>query len=349
MTTTATSTSKPVSQQTNTAPTPIFWPTWVPPALPTAMPVMSALYDSASVADANGNRLTSGATVIYEWKLTTRPGQLLGSGGNLKVYAGEVLGAGAQAADLSLSSGATEIDNLAGAFVQMQGSSNVLAATSVTANALHYGSFQLLGGTETLTINQAASSSPTAPSGVPALIVNAATEKSTVGTDTINITTATIASTTATTPDVFVHLGTQIASVAVTGPGTAVIIASAGRLNLNDKYNTGETQLTFGSGEAVAYGGSGHNVYTVLAAAPITTDFIYDFKGAGGAKAASATSDPFAKSGADTIEASASLQAETSVSTTGGGTQINFGPGQNLWLAGVTGFKVTDITWLKGV
>lgn len=260
MTTTATATSKPASQQTNTAPTPIFWPTWVPPALPTAMPVMSALYDSASVADANGNRLTSGATVIYEWKLTTKPGQLLGSGGNLKVYAGEVLGAGAQAADLSLSSGATEIDNLAGAFVQMQGSSNVLAATSVTANALHYGSFQLLGGTETLTINQAASSSPTAPSGVPALVVNAAGEKSTVGTDTINITTATIASTTATTPDVFVHLGTQIASVAVTGSGTAVIVASAGRLSLNDKYNTGGTQLTFGSGEAVAYGGSGHNV-----------------------------------------------------------------------------------------
>jgi hypothetical protein len=347
MTTTTASTSKSASQQTSPAPAPIFWPTWLPPALPTAMPVTSPQYDYASVADANGNHLTNGVTITSQWNQLTSPGHLLGSGGNLDVYAGRVVGVGAQAADLSLSNGSTEIDDLAGAFVQMQGPSNVLAATSVTAYALHYGSFHLLGGTATLTINQANKSSPTAPSGAPALVVNAASEKSTAGFDTITINTATIASTSATTPDVFVHLGAEIANVAVTGSGAAVIVGGAGALHLDDTTNSGGTFLTFGTGGTVAWGGSGHNVYAVLAADPITSDAIYDFKGAAGVK--TATNDPFAKTGADTLEVSASLQGVTTASPTTGGTTVSFGYSHKLFLAGVIGFKTTDITWLKGV
>jgi hypothetical protein len=331
----------------------VFWPRWQPKSLPNSVQPLALWQDCAQPASATGGRVP-GSSLSYSSAVVLDPAYATGYG--LEVLIGiegiEVLGAGAQAVGLSLDGGHSYLANVAGAYVLMHGEPTYVgtnADVELTAVGLRYGSFKLQGASETLLIDQSAGSPAHSPQGVPDLVVDASGEPlGASGRDTIDITTASIASTVNPLPDVFIHLGVQLANAHVGGPGAAVIVGSAGASVITNT-NTGRTTVAFGSGPMRVWGGPGHNTFIVLASANITQDVIYDFKGAGGLKAASPGRDPFVKPGSDLLEVSQALNStKTNVTHNTSGTLVSFGTGgPSVLLAGVSGFAKADIHWIS--
>lgn len=308
-----------------------FWSAWLIQQLPMSVQKLALWQDYAQAASANGT-VVAGSKLYDSSVLDLNP--VFGVSNGLDVLTGiegiEVHGAGAQAVGLSLDGGHSYLANVAGAYVLMHGEPTTVgtnADVELTAVGLRYGSFKLQGASETLLIDQAAGSPAHAPAGVPDIVVDASAEPlSMSGRDTISITTASIASTVNPLPDVFIHLGVQLANVHVGGPGSAVIVGSSGASVITNT-NTGGTTVALGSGPAQVWGGPGHNTFMVLTSADITNDVIYDFKGAGGLKTASPGRDPFVKPGSDLLEVSQALNLKTTTVThNASGTLVSLAP-----------------------